>query len=88
MPPTPAPQREPDPAATVLVDAPPQLSARTVAWLAQHPLARALVGSVWDALTELERAGHHPSPLAALRFVLGQAVFIQRDMTWQMRPGQ
>ncbi len=52
------------------VDATLQLSARTVAWLAQHPLARALVDSVWDTLTELERAGHHPPVLAALRFVL------------------
>jgi hypothetical protein len=41
-----------------------------MAWLAQRPLARALVESVWNALTELERAGHHPRPLAALRFVL------------------
>ena len=47
-----------------------ELSVRTVAWLAQHPLARALVDSVWDTLTELEQAGQHPRPLAALRFVL------------------
>jgi hypothetical protein len=51
-------------------DATPQLPARTVAWLAQRPPARALVLSVWDALAELERAGYHPRPLAALRFVL------------------
>ncbi len=46
------------------------LSAPTVAWLAEHPLARAMVDSVWDTLAELERAGHHPRLLAALRFVL------------------
>ncbi len=51
-------------------DATLELSARTVAWLAQRPPARALVDSVWDTLTELERAGHHPRLLAALRFVL------------------
>jgi hypothetical protein len=47
-----------------------QLSARTVAWLADRPRARELVGSVWDKLAELERAGHHPGAIAALRFVL------------------
>lgn len=52
------------------VNATPQLSARTVDWLAERPLARALVASVWDTLTELECAGHHPRLLAALRFVL------------------
>jgi hypothetical protein len=47
-----------------------QLSTRTVAWLADRPRPRELVGSVWDTLTDLERAGHHPRTLAALRFVL------------------
>jgi hypothetical protein len=47
-----------------------QLSTRTVAWLANRPRARELVGSVWDTLTDLERAGHHPRTIAALRFVL------------------
>jgi hypothetical protein len=47
-----------------------QLSTRTVAWLADRPRPRELVGSVWDTLTDLERAGHHPRAIAALRFVL------------------
>jgi hypothetical protein len=43
-----------------------------VAWLARHPYVheRREVRSVWDKLTELEQAGHHPDPLAALRGVL------------------
>ncbi|MGH3888513.1 MAG: hypothetical protein ACRDSZ_18470 [Pseudonocardiaceae bacterium] len=52
------------------VDATPQLAARTLAWLADHPHARRLVRSVWDTLNELERAGHHPGTIAALRRVL------------------
>lgn len=51
-------------------DAAVKLSDRTVAWLAEHPAARVLVDSVWDTLAELERAGHPPRLLAALRFVL------------------
>lgn len=47
-----------------------QLSTRTVAWLADRPRARELVGSVWDTLTALEHAGHHPGAIAAVRFVL------------------
>jgi hypothetical protein len=47
-----------------------QLSTRTVVWLADRPRARELVDSVWDPLTDLERAGHHPGVIAALRFVL------------------
>ncbi|MGH3810362.1 MAG: hypothetical protein ACRDRU_27825 [Pseudonocardiaceae bacterium] len=41
-------------------------------WLARHAhaLAHAAVRSVWDKLTELEQAGHHPDPIAALRSVL------------------
>lgn len=62
-----------DPAATTTpipeVDA-ACLPARTLAWLAEHPHARRLVRSVWDTLTELEHAGHHPRPIAALRRVL------------------
>ncbi len=46
------------------------LSAQTMACLAERPLARALVDSVWNTLTELERAGQHPGPIAALRRVL------------------
>ncbi|MGH3755447.1 MAG: hypothetical protein ACRDRP_22680, partial [Pseudonocardiaceae bacterium] len=37
------------------------------AWLADQPHARRVIRSVWDTLAELERAGHHPDPLAALR---------------------
>ncbi|HKR51660.1 MAG TPA: hypothetical protein VJT72_19170 [Pseudonocardiaceae bacterium] len=47
-----------------------QLSARTLTWLARRPQARALVDSVWGTLAELQRAGHPPRLLAALRFVL------------------
>ena len=51
----------------------PQLPERTVTWLAQqHAHARTAIDSVWDKLTELERAGHHPDPLAALRSVLAE----------------
>ena len=46
------------------------LSARTVAWLAGHSQARKVVGSVWDTLATLERAGQHPGPIDALRRVL------------------
>lgn len=67
-------QRYTDPAASTTpiprVDVTLQLSARTVAWLADRPRARELVGSVWDKLTELERTGHHLGAIAALRFVL------------------
>ncbi len=52
------------------VDAMLHLSTQTVAWLADHPRARQFVGSVWDKLTELERAGHHPGAIDALRHVL------------------
>ena len=52
------------------VDVTLQLSARTVAWLADRPRARELVDSVWDKLAELEQAGHHLGTIAALRFVL------------------
>jgi len=55
---------------TPRVDVTVHLSARTVAWLAGHSQTRRLVGSVWDMLAELERAGHHPRPIAALRRVL------------------
>jgi hypothetical protein len=69
------------------------LSARTLAWLADHPQARKLVSSVWDMLTELEQAGHHPRPIAALRRVLtthqptpaGRCRTCRRA-TWRRRP--
>ncbi|MGH3764468.1 MAG: hypothetical protein ACRDS0_03995 [Pseudonocardiaceae bacterium] len=41
-----------------------------VPWLADHPHARNVVQSVWDTLAELQRAGHHPGPIGALRRVL------------------
>ena len=47
-----------------------QLPTRTVARLADQPHARRVVRSVWDKITELERAGHHPDTLATLRNVL------------------
>lgn len=52
------------------VDATLQLSTQTVAWLANHSRTRQFVGSVWNKLTELERAGHHPGAIDALRHVL------------------
>ncbi len=55
---------------TPRVDATLHLSTRTLDWLAQRSLPRVLVESVWDTLTELERAGHHAGAIAALRFVL------------------
>ena len=52
------------------VAVPLHLSAQTIAWLAAHSEARKLVGSVWDTLVELERAGQHPGLIDALRRVL------------------
>lgn len=83
MPTTLPTQRGLDPAATTPMssaDVTPQLPVRTVAWLAQRPLDRALVDSVWYTLTELQRTGHHPRLLAALRFVLinGNTAFGQQ----------
>ncbi|MGH3992546.1 MAG: hypothetical protein ACRDSN_08775, partial [Pseudonocardiaceae bacterium] len=46
------------------------LSTRTLDWLAHRPRDRDLVRSVWDTLTELERAGQQPGLIAALRSVL------------------
>ncbi|MGH3935756.1 MAG: hypothetical protein ACRDS1_12405 [Pseudonocardiaceae bacterium] len=51
-------------------DAALHLSPRTMAWLADHRQARQFVGSVWEKLTELERAGHYPGAIDALRRVL------------------
>jgi hypothetical protein len=74
MPPPLTAQRGIDPAASTTprprVDVTLQLSVQTVAWLADRPRARELIGSVWDKLAELERAGHHTGAVAALRFVL------------------
>jgi hypothetical protein len=66
-------QRDSNPATETLMpsmDDTPHLSARTLGWLASRPYARLVVYSVWDTLAELERAGHHPRLLAAVRFVL------------------
>ena len=41
-----------------------------MAWLAERPVARVLVDSVWETLDELKRVGHHEGAIAALRFVL------------------
>jgi hypothetical protein len=66
MPPPPNAQTTPHP------QPPPdtRLSALTLTWLASHPNAHEVVSSVWNTLTELERAGHHPGTIAAFRFVL------------------
>ncbi|MGH3898229.1 MAG: hypothetical protein ACRDTA_08225 [Pseudonocardiaceae bacterium] len=63
------------------VEATLRLSVRTLSWLAQRPHARLVVDSVWNTLVELERADHHPRLLAAVRFVLSQAIFIYYVMT-------
>ncbi len=47
-----------------------QLSAQTLAWLADRPHVRTVVRWVWDTLTELERVGHDPGAIGALRAVL------------------
>lgn len=63
-----------DPAAVTTpmprVDLTLHLSARTAGWLGNHSQARKLVGSVWDMLAELERAGCPLGPIAALRRIL------------------
>jgi hypothetical protein len=69
---TPDAQRGINPAASPRMDAALHLSPRTLVWLAEHPLIRKVVHSVWDKLTELERAGHHPDTLDALRRVLAE----------------
>ena len=51
-------------------DATLHLSAHTLLWLAKRPVARALVDSVWNTLTEQETAGDPVRLVAALRFVL------------------
>jgi hypothetical protein len=51
-------------------DATLHLSAHTLSWLAKRPVARALVDSVWNTLTEQEAAGSPVRLVAALRFVL------------------
>jgi hypothetical protein len=48
-----------------------QLSAQTMAWLADRPHTRTLVRSVWSTFTEWERVpGQGPGVIAALRFIL------------------
>ncbi len=74
MPTTPATPGGIDPAASTTplptVGPTPHLSTRTLAWLTNHPLAHAVIRSVWDKLTDLEHADHDPGVLAALRGVL------------------
>lgn len=63
-----------DPAASTIpmprVDTTLHLSTRALDRLAKDPRARRLVRSVWDKLTELERAGQHSGTVVALRRVL------------------
>ncbi|MGH3872537.1 MAG: hypothetical protein ACRDSR_13695 [Pseudonocardiaceae bacterium] len=59
-----------DPTPRPVGGAMPHLPTRTRDWLAEHPRARNVVHSVWDRLTELQRAGHDPGALDALRSVL------------------
>ncbi|MGH3984797.1 MAG: hypothetical protein ACRDST_19460 [Pseudonocardiaceae bacterium] len=47
-----------------------QLSAQTLAWLADRAQVRTVVCWVWDTLTELERVGYDPGALGVLRAVL------------------
>jgi hypothetical protein len=79
--------------ATPRMGAPLHLSPRTVAWLADHPAARQFVGSIWNTLTELERSGHYPGAIDALRRVLtqhqptpGGRCRTCRRVTWRRRP--
>lgn len=48
------------------------LSAATWLRIASDPLAARLVRQVWSRLAELERAGHDPGALAALRYELAR----------------
>ena len=71
MPRTVTTQRSSHPATpTPTKDAALHLTPRTLAWLADHPHARRPVNSVLDKLTELDRAGHCPGAIDALRRVL------------------
>jgi hypothetical protein len=51
-------------------DRTPQLSAQTLAWLADRTSVRTVVRTVWTTVDDLEREGHDPGVLAALRAVL------------------
>jgi hypothetical protein len=48
----------------------PRLSETTQRWLADLPQHGNPVGAVWRRLAELERAGHDPAVIAALRSLL------------------
>ncbi len=97
MPRTVATQRGSHPAGSTTpapgADAVLYLSPRTVAWLADHPAARQLVGSVVDKLTELDRSGQYPGAINAPRRVLnphqpttaGRCRTCRRR-TWRGRP--
>ncbi|MGH3832624.1 MAG: hypothetical protein ACRDRS_19660 [Pseudonocardiaceae bacterium] len=59
----------------------PQLSARTLAYLAERPpIARTLVHRVWSTLTKLQRSGRHPNP-SALAALLAQLLEHQPSRT-------
>jgi hypothetical protein len=75
MPTTPATQHGIDPAASPpsipRMELTQQLSAQTMAWLADQPHTRTVIRSMWSTLTEWERApDQDPGVIAALRFIL------------------
>lgn len=47
-----------------------RMSARTLAWLDGQPVIDKFTHSVWEEITEMERAGHHPDTIRRLRRVL------------------
>ncbi|MGH3773064.1 MAG: hypothetical protein ACRDRW_17005 [Pseudonocardiaceae bacterium] len=68
----PAQPYDPAPSGTATpgMDAALRLSTRTLAWLADHPPVSRFARSVWDEITELERAGHRPATIDRWRRVL------------------
>ncbi|MEO7194989.1 MAG: hypothetical protein ABIZ05_09220 [Pseudonocardiaceae bacterium] len=54
------------------IDAALRLSSRTLDWLADNPRASKIALSVWDKLTELERAGHRPDTIDRFRRILAE----------------
>lgn len=57
---------------------PLQLSAETLAALAERPHVRTLLRSVWDELDELERTGQLPDLIATVRFLLVEHQILTR----------
>jgi hypothetical protein len=55
-----------------------QLSAQTVAWLADRPYDRKFVRSIGNKLTDPELAGHHLDAIATLRVILSDHQFPTR----------